>query len=102
MFPSLLFSDATIVKYSARLSATQIIIYALGLQKILHLCDIFLPMFSYECSSDVIPSSRFNTVITHLFLKICFKMCNAEICLEMTLYINHSRMCLVLATHNEI
>lgn len=50
----------------------------------------------------MIPSSPFNTERTHLFLKICFNMCNAEICLEMTLYINHSKMCLVLAVHNEI
>lgn len=56
----------------------------------------------YSPGKIAVPSSPFNTAITRLFLKICFNMCNAEICLEMTLHINHSRVCLVLAAHNKI
>lgn len=52
--------------------------------------------------NDVVLSSLLKTVITHLYLRSCFNMYNAEICLGMTWHINHSRVCLVLLAHNEI
>lgn len=40
----------------------------------IHLAWRFLPIFSWDSGSDVVPSSLLNTVITDLFLKSCFNM----------------------------